>query len=212
MKKKFIVRPSEQAVTVRRSEESGGKNYIDFYAAVFSQRSKLIREWGEVFYEIIAPTAFDGVMADGGLNVIATIDHDRKKMIGRSKSGTLNLTVDAIGLKCSVEVPDTSTGRDLLVMVERGDYFECSFIYTIAENGVNYNRSEEIPVRTITNIARLIDVSIVIDGAFANTKISTRDYDEDEEIDETESENTNTAARDQHDILDKRIRILKLSK
>jgi uncharacterized protein len=191
---KQIQRAYEGEYSIRKDEESG-KNYIDFYPSVFNQRSKLIREWGEVFFEIISPSAFSNVLKDPALNTIATVDHDRSKMIGRTKSGTLQLSVDSKGLKASLEIPDTNLGRDLQVMIERGDYFECSFIYTIAEGGVHYDRSEEIPVRTITDIDRLYDVSIVVDGAFANTIIKKRALElEDDEAPETEKK-TNSPAR-----------------
>lgn len=159
-------------VSVRAAQD--GKNYVDFYAAVFNHQSKLIREYGEVFYEIIDPKAFDNVLADPGLNTIATIDHKREKILGRVKSGTLTMGPDKRGVKCSLEMPNTTRGNDMLEMIRRKDYEECSFIYTIAEGGVRYDRSGDIPVRTVTDIADLIDVSFVIDGAFDTTDIYER--------------------------------------
>jgi len=171
MKTKLIARSNEAGASIRKEED---KNYLEFYPVVFNQQSKLIREWGEVFYEIIAPEALTNVLADPGLNCLATVDHDRDSLLGRNKSGTLQLSTDDKGLKAIVELPDTNLGRDMAVLIARGDYFECSFIYTIAPNGVKYDSSGEIPVRTVTDIADLYDVSIVLDGAFANTTIKKR--------------------------------------
>lgn len=207
MKQKVFQRNIDGNAIVRKQDD--GKVFIDFYPAVFNQRSKLIKEYGEVFYEIIDPHAFDNVLRDEGLNTIHTVDHIRVKMLGRVVSGTLTLTTDEKGLKATIEMPNTTLGRDMVVMIERGDYFECSFIYTIADKGVVYDRSEDIPVRTITNIKDLIDTSFVIDGAFANTQIKKRAISEGWEI-SNEPQNPEPGTQNPHDILLKQIEILKL--
>jgi len=206
-------RQVEGKATVRREMIDGKeKTYIDCYPVVFNQRSKLIREWGEVFYEVIAPTALDTVLKDPGLNTIHTVDHMRDKMLARTKSGTLQLAPDSYGLKATIDMPNTTLGRDMVEMIERGDYFECSFIFTIADKGVEYDRSEDIPVRTITNIMDLYDTSFVIDGAYANTNIKARfasDYAAPEfnpELQQQPDEN----AKARMDILQKQVDIFKL--
>lgn len=209
-KTRIFTRNTIAAAQVR--EETDGKVFIDFYPAVFNQRSKLIREWGESFIEIIDAKAFDNVLKDPGLNTIHTVDHLRVKMLGRVVSGTLKLTTDNKGLKATIEMPNTTLGRDMVEMIKRGDYYECSFIYTIAENGVKYDRSEEIPVRTVTNVADLIDTSFVIDGAFANTQIKTRALNEGWEAADPEEQNpardTAQNSENTNDILRKRTELL----
>lgn len=221
-KTKLILRSIDGEAVVRK--EGDGKNYVEFYAAVFDSQSKLIREWGEVFYEKIAREAFDNVLKDGGLNCIATVDHDRSKILGRTKSGTLTLSTDAKGLKAVLEMPDTSLGRDMLVLIERGDYFECSFIYTIAENGVSYDRAGEIPVRTVSNIRNLYDVTFAVDGAYANTTIKKRalemEEEEEEEDGDTGDQGDNGDGKEkerarleiEYDILEKELEILNIKK
>jgi len=214
-KRKPISRSIDGTAIVRK--ESDGKTYLEFYPSVFNQKSKLIREWGEVFYEIISPEAFKNILADPGLNCLATVDHTRSKMLGRNKSGTLTLSTDDKGLKAVVDMPDTMLGRDTLVQIDRGDYYECSFIYTIGENGVSYDRSGDIPVRTITNIENLYDVSIVIDGAFANTNIKARaqEWEPEEPTIETTAAELVEAARalaNEYDILEKELEIINLKK
>lgn len=209
-KTRIFTRNTEAAAQVR--EETDGKIFIDFYPAVFNQRSKLIREWGESFVEIIDAKAFDNVLKDPGLNTIHTVDHLRVKMLGRVVSGTLKLTTDNKGLKATIEMPNTTLGRDMVEMIKRGDYYECSFIYSIAENGVKYDRSEEIPVRTVTNVADLIDTSFVIDGAFANTQIKTRALNEGWEAadpeEQEQSRDTAQKSENPNDILRKRTELL----
>lgn len=198
-----------EQIQIRANDE--GKRFIEGYAIVFNQKSKLIREWGEVFYEVIEPGAADNVLQDAGLNVLGTVDHDRAKMLGRTKSGTLVLTKDTHGLKYSIEVPNTTLGNDTAEMIARGDYFESSFIFSIAEKGYRYDRSEDIPVRYISDFSRLLDISVVIDGAYANTAVKLRALEDETNNEQPVTSNEQRATGNQHDILRKEIEILKLS-
>lgn len=186
MKRSNIITRSLQSEQISLRSADDGRRYLEGYAIVFNQRSKLIREWGETFFEVIEPTAPDRVLSDPGLNTIATIDHDRAKMLGRVKSGTLQLTKDARGLKYTIELPDTTLGRDIAAMVGRGDYFESSFIFTIADKGYRYDRSEDIAVRYVSDFENLFDVAIVVDGAYANTAVRLRSQEWEEEEEEEE--------------------------
>ncbi|WP_159521733.1 HK97 family phage prohead protease [Sunxiuqinia indica] len=198
---------SAEKISVRENTEEG-KRYIEWYPIVFNQRSRLIREYGEEFYEVIEPSAPESILRDESINTKATVDHDRSKMLGRTKSGTLQLRQDDHGVKAIVEVPNTTVGNDTYEQVKRGDYFEGSFIYTIAENGVRYDRAEKTPVRYVSNLRNLIDVSIVQDGAFATNGVAIRGLLEFEENqNQPTSENSNASL----DILKKRTAIHKLN-
>lgn len=186
MDKYTFKRHVKKKIQVRSVEGENGERYIEGYAALFNHRSKLLREWGDVFYEEIAPGAFDNVLNDAGLNCLGTVDHCRSKMLARTKSGTLALSTDEKGLKYSILVPNTTLGNDIYEMVSRGDYYESSFIFSIAEKGVSVDHSEEIEVRTVTDILKLWDISIVIDGAYAETQVSARSKEF--QLDELEGE------------------------
>jgi HK97 family phage prohead protease len=205
-------RALEGKVNIREGEgENEGKKLFDFYASVFNQKSKLIRDWDGTYYEIMAPGCFDDVLRDANLNCLATVDHSRQKMLGRTKSKTLMLSTDATGLNAIVDIPDTQLGKDTAVQVGRGDYFECSFIYTADPADIKWDRTGEIPVRTVTKVQKLYDVSIVIDGAYANTVVAARSKELEYEI-EDDQQPDNQRAEAQHDILNKEIEILKLKK
>lgn len=159
-----------------RSE--GGSGRIIGYASVFNQRSKLIAENGKVFYEVIARGAFDEILTQD-INVIANVQHDNDRMLARSKSGTLSLRVDEIGLEYNILVPDTQLGKDTAEMVERGDYFESSFAYGARSADVSWDMAEDgFPIRTVHKVSALFDVAIVRDGAFANTEVAVRELKE----------------------------------
>lgn len=181
-----------------RAEENGDR-FIEGYAVLFNKKSKLIRDWDGEYYEIIAPQALDLVLQKKDLNVIATVDHDRSKMIGRTKSGTLVLTKDARGLKYTIKVPDTTVGNDIYKMIKRKDYFESSFIFTVRE--MDYDNGSKTPTRTILQIEDLYDVAVVVDGAYANTAVKTRSqewgFEEKEDV-------------SNYDILDKELHIIQI--
>lgn len=210
------IKPHSRAIEGKvniRDGEGEGKKLLDFYASVFNQKSKLIRDWDGTYYEVMAPGCFDDVLRDPNLNCLATVDHSRQKMLGRTKSKTLMLSTDATGLNAIVDIPDTQLGKDTTVQVERGDYFECSFIFTADPADIKWDRTGEIPVRTINKVQKLYDVSIVIDGAYANTAVTARaaEWETDEPV-ETTPVTEREAVEGQHDILNKEIEILKLKK
>ena len=167
-----------------REDKETNKTYLDFYAVVFNHQSKNISEDGVDFFEVIESQAFDNCDMS---NVIATLYHDRNKIIGRTRADTLKLSIDEKGLKASVLMGDTQLHRDTLESVKRGDLDECSFIASV-DDWEDKEEDGEI-IRYIKNISILKDVSIVSEGAYSDTniKIITRSYDEKNKNDNTMS-------------------------
>src|SRR5689334_14048664 len=87
-----------------RAEASDNGRKIRGYAIVFNSLSQDLGG----FREIVAPEAVDRTLNEG-LDVRALVDHDSGKVIGRTRSGTLNLRKDSRGLKIEIE-PDTDIG------------------------------------------------------------------------------------------------------
>ena len=94
------------------------------YAVVFGTLSADLGGWREP----IEPAAVDRTIAEA-LDVRALVDHDPSKVLGRTKAGTLQLAKDAHGLAVRINPPDTTTGRDVLALVERGDVSGMSFSF-----------------------------------------------------------------------------------
>ena len=128
---------------------------------------------GKTFYEIIERNAFDEVLQRADLNVKAVVNHDDTKLLGRTKSGTLHLSVDDTGLKYSIRMGNTQLHRDTLEMVERGDLAESSFKYIPADSYFKRGEKGEL-LHIVRKVKGLYDVSLVNDGAFANTDVSVR--------------------------------------
>jgi HK97 family phage prohead protease len=102
---------------------------LEGYAAVFNEETRVAD-----FREIIRPGAFANTIKEGR-DILALSDHDSSKVLARTKSGTLRLAEDSRGLHFSLDVPETSAGRDVLALAERGDIGGASFGFQVAKDG-----------------------------------------------------------------------------
>lgn len=107
------------------------------YAAVFDAEARI----GEGWTEVIRPGAFAASLA-GGRDVLALVDHDPARVLGRTRSGTLRLAEDARGLAFEIDVPDTQDGRDMLALAERGDLGGMSFGFVAKDQRRQGDRRE----------------------------------------------------------------------
>ena len=187
--------PVAQTKHTRALQDEQGNKSIEGYAAVFDQRSKLIWEWGEIFYEIIERNAFDDVLAADDLDVILTYQHNTNEPLARlnKRRGvqTLALEVDDYGLKFVASLNGTTEANDTWERVRSGDVFECSFIFTVEAAGQRWDKTEEgVPLRYISSVSGLYDVSVVVNGAYANTDLQAaeRSYKEHQGEEEQEEE------------------------
>ncbi|MBF8694909.1 HK97 family phage prohead protease [Pseudomonas fulva] len=154
------------------STEGGeGAPVITGYAAVFNQRSDLLA--GGSFVEIIAPGAFDDVLAQ---DTRALFNHDPTYLLGRTASGTLRLAVDERGLSYEIDTPNTQTIRDLVVEpLRRGDMSGSSFAMRVAKGGDSWHEEKDgLIVRTIYKIAELRDVGPVAFPAYPDSSAAQR--------------------------------------
>lgn len=144
------------------------------YAAVFNSESKDLGG----FTEMISPTAFEGVIERS--DVFAVLDHDRNKVLARSKmgKGSLELNIDEKGLQFRFEAPETTLGNDVLSMVKRGDLTDASFCFTVEDESWQ-KREDGSYLRTINKIGDLFDVAICYNGAYAEsyTEVALRSLD-----------------------------------
>ncbi|MBB5862417.1 HK97 family phage prohead protease [Xanthomonas sp. 3058] len=119
------------------------------------------------FREVIAPGAFTRSLASG-TDVLALADHDPAKVLGRTRTRSLELIETAAGLEYRLTLPDTSTGRDLRELAQRGDLGGVSFGFTVVRD------SWAGDVRTLHEVA-LHEVSIVQAWpAYPTTTVSLR--------------------------------------
>lgn len=143
-------------------------NKIEGYAAVFG---KLSSDLGG-FIEKIEPGAFTRSLAGKG-DVVALYDHDPRNLLGRTSSGTLHLAEDSRGLEFSLDVPNTSLGRDVLELVGRGDVRGASFAFRTAKGGDRWTKQDGKPLRILSDLD-LFDVTITPQPAYPDTTIARR--------------------------------------
>jgi HK97 family phage prohead protease len=135
---------------------------LEGYAAKFGTEADL-----GTFRERIAAGAFRSSLAG---DILALLDHDAGKVLGRSRTGTLRLTEDSTGLAFSLDVPDTSAGRDVLALAERGDLGGMSFGFLVPEGGEDWQGR----TRTLRSI-NLKEISVVSAWpAYEGTEIALR--------------------------------------
>ena len=147
-----------------RVEASDNKRMIG-YAIVFDSPSVDLGG----FREIIHPDAVDRTIRDGA-DVRALVDHDTAKILGRTRSGTLQLRKEAKGLRAIIE-PDLgiSYAADVMRAVARGDVSGMSFGFRALADDWNYDG--DVPVRTVTDM-RISEVSVVTFPAYEATDVS----------------------------------------
>lgn len=139
------------------------------YGATFNSLSENLGG----FREIIKPGSFDGVMQD---DVRGLFNHDHNFVLGRTKSGTLRLTLDETGLRYEIDAPETQTVRDLvLAPLQRGDIDGSSFNFRVAHDGERwYYDDDGLLIREITKFARLYDVGPVAFPAYPDSAAASR--------------------------------------
>ena len=132
------------------------------YAATFGSLTTI----GD-FAERIAPGAFTKSLASGR-DVLALSDHNQSAVLGRTKSGTLQLREDSKGLQFSLQLPDTTAGRDLAVLAARGDLGGMSFGFVATDESWSGNTRE---LRSV----ELHEISVVQSWpAYSQTEVSLR--------------------------------------
>ena len=104
-----------------------GKPMIRGYAALFDSPSV---DMG--FIETIDPGAFKKSLK-AKPDVRALWNHDPNIVLGRTTAGTLRLATDETGLAVEIDLPDTTDGRDLATLIERGDVSGMSFGFIVTK-------------------------------------------------------------------------------
>jgi len=141
----------------------GGRRLVG-RAAVFNATADI-----GPFRERIAPGAFSRALAEGR-DVVALVDHEPGALLARTRTGTLRLSEDDRGLAFELDVPDTTLGRDVVALADRGDLGGASFGFLVPEGGERFSGG----VRELTEID-LREISVVHAWpAYAATSVAAR--------------------------------------
>lgn len=156
----------------RAEGESAPTYHISGYASTFNNPYPIWdKRLGEVM-EKIDPHAFDETdMSD----VILQIDHEGR-VYARTHNGTITVRADEHGLLTDGDLSRTTNSRELWEDIDAGNYYQMSFGFTIAKDGLEYNPATN--TQTITRVSKLYDVSVVSFPANGATSVmSARSVD-----------------------------------
>jgi HK97 family phage prohead protease len=137
------------------------------YAAKFNSPSEDLGG----FVERIEPGAFRRSLRSRN-DVKLLVNHDTGRVLASSRSGTMKLYEDEVGLKVEASLPNTSDGRDMAELLKRGDLNKMSFGFAVQKDTWNNEMTE----RTLKSV-RLFEVSIVAFPAYAATEAMVRSLD-----------------------------------
>lgn len=151
-----------------------GRRSIAGYAAVHYVAGDAGTEFGlrGDLVERIMPGAFDGALTDDARGLY---NHDVSHVLGRQGAGTMRLTSDPRGLRYEIDLPDTTTGRDVAELVARGDVTGSSFGFTMYGGEERYEREGDTHVRYIVRVGQLYDVGPVTFPAYTAASVAVRD-------------------------------------
>lgn len=135
---------------------------LEGYAALFNTEARI----GSMV-ETIRAGAFAGSLSR---DVLALVDHDASRVLGRTKSGTLRISEDTRGLAFDLDLPDTQAARDVLALAERGDLGGMSFGFSVPDGGDHWN-GDRRELRKVN----LFEISVVsawpaYDGTVVNAR------------------------------------------
>ena len=148
-------------------ERSGGRTVIIGYGAVYD---RLSLDLGG-FREKISPGAFDNILTRqrGKQDVVALFNHDKNYVLGRTSSGTLELSSDAKGLKYEVTPPTTRS--DILELITRRDVRGSSFGFSVKNGGDSWSTDDKGSVRSVNDVSGLYDVGPVLTPAYPDSSV-----------------------------------------
>lgn len=148
-----------------RSDETSGEKKIAGYFVVFNSETEL---WPGA-YEEISPEALTNIPED----VRALFDHDTSKVLGRTKAGTLTLSIDEKGLYGEIIINENdSDAVNLYERVKRGDIDQCSFGFEILKEETEHR--DDGSIKWIIKEIILYEVSVVTFPAYADTAVEAR--------------------------------------
>jgi len=148
-------------------------NRIVGEAIVFNSES---RDLGG-FIETISKDALREANMD---DIVLLFNHDTNQVLGRSTpdKSSFSYNINERGVSIDIQMPDTTLGRDLSVLIERGDINQMSFAFRIAEGGDQWEQRDGGYFRNISKIDMVSDFSFVTRAAYPDTSIAVRSLDE----------------------------------
>lgn len=130
------------------------------------------------FIEIVKPGSMAHVFA-AGADLRALINHDPSQLLGRQKSGTLQISDLARGPQLTIVPPDTQAARDVMTLIDRGDIDGMSFGFRTIKD--SWRKEDGQIVRELHEV-KLSEYSVVTFPAYQKTTVSVRSLEKAKEL------------------------------
>jgi HK97 family phage prohead protease len=166
--------------SVRLEQRADGQPpTITGYGAVFYRESDPgttynFSGWWDQFQERIMPGAFDRAIRED--DVRALFNHSPDQVLGRNRSGTMRLSIDATGLRYEIDPPNNELGRMVVESIRRGDVTGSSFAFIandITFREVKQENGDPLVIREINEVS-LFDTGPVTYPAYGSSSASVR--------------------------------------
>lgn len=189
-------RRAVEITELRVQREEGKATRVGGYAALFNSESVDLGG----FTERIAQGAFASSLSK---DIRALWNHDTNHVLARTASGTLRLNEDQRGLAFEMDLPDTTMGRDLAVLVERRDVTGMSFGFQV-RNDQWAKVGDKRWLRTLLDVD-LHEISATGFPAYQATELGMRS------VDTADVAATFARVKAEHEARVRKLRLLELS-
>lgn len=153
---------------------ASGKKMLVGYGSV-SNQTTTIEGWFSEWDEEVADGAWTKTIAEGDIR--SMFNHDTNWLLGRTKSGSLRLSEDDVGLEYETDInPDDPNALSVYAKVERGDVDGSSVWFRVLAEEWTYPTKDnglERAKRRITE-AQLFETGPVVFPAFEQTTVVAR--------------------------------------
>lgn len=136
------------------------------YGIVFNSDSEVLYERGKRFREVIRPEAMRNVDLS---DVLSFHNHSPNRLLGRTKSGTMRVGTDNVGVWYEVDLPDSAIGHEVYESVRRGDTEGSSFQFRVAEGGEKWSAKDGIAYREVIGFEETREMGPVTEPAYSGT-------------------------------------------
>ena len=159
--------------------------------ALDNEEDKMIIEGYPITFNSPAKHGYTEIISDKALDncdlsdVPLKYNHEDSHLImARTRNGSLQLQKDTVGLKMRAELIDTQSNKDIYKSIKAGLIDKMSFAFTVRGEEYDYDTD----TRTITDIDRLYDVSVVDLPFYDSTSVYARSLDNSSDFEEKRKE------------------------
>jgi HK97 family phage prohead protease len=144
--------PADEA-SIEVQTRDDGKQKIVGYGVVFYREGDRSTEYelGPGLRERIMPVACDRAIREQH-DVRGLLNHNPNIVLGRTVSGTMQLTLDQKGMRYEIDPPDTQAARDTVVSLKRRDISGSSFGFTYTKGGYEFREEKDYDVLEVRDM------------------------------------------------------------